>query len=93
MQKDGREGSGMPGQGYQRRRASHSVQRSKEGFLEEESECHSVLSDSLQPHGLYSPWNLQARILEWAAFPFSRGSSQPRNQTRVSCIAGRFFTS
>ena len=36
---------------------------------------------------------LQARILEWAAFPFSRGSSQPRDQTQVSCIAGRFFTS
>ena len=31
------------------------------------------------------------RILEWVAYPFSRGSSQPRNQTRVSCIAGRFF--
>ena len=36
---------------------------------------------------------LQARILEWVAFPFSKGSSQPRNQTQVSCIAGRFFTS
>ena len=35
---------------------------------------------------------LQARILEWVAFPFSRGSSQPRDQTQVSCIAGRFFT-
>ena len=33
------------------------------------------------------------RILEWIAYPFSRGSSQPRNQTRVSCIAGGFFTS
>ena len=36
---------------------------------------------------------LQARILEWVAFPFSRGSSQPRDQTRLSCITGRFFTS
>ena len=36
---------------------------------------------------------LQARILEWAAFPFSRGSSKARDQTQVSCIAGRFFTS
>ena len=35
---------------------------------------------------------LQARILEWVAMPFSRGSSQPRDQTLVSCIAGRFFT-
>ena len=32
---------------------------------------------------------LQARILEWIAVSFSRGSSQPRDQTRVSCIAGR----
>ena len=36
---------------------------------------------------------LQARILEWVAFPFSRGSSQSRDQTQVSHIAGRFFTS
>ena len=36
---------------------------------------------------------LQARILEWVAFPFSRGSSQPRHWTQVSCIASRFFTS
>ena len=36
---------------------------------------------------------LQARILEWVAFPFSRGSSQPGDQTQVSHIAGRFFTS
>ena len=36
---------------------------------------------------------LQARILEWVAFLFSRGSSQPRDQTQVSCIAGGFFTS
>ena len=90
------------------------------------------MSDSLWPHGLYSPWNspgqksgvgsyslLQGifptqgsnpglphcrqilyclshqgspRILEWVAYPFSRGSSQPRNWTRVSCIAGGFFT-
>ena len=34
----------------------------------------------------------QARILEWAAIPFSRGSSRPRDQTQVSWIAGRFFT-
>ena len=35
---------------------------------------------------------LQARILEWVAFPFSRGSSQPRDRTQVSHIAGGFFT-
>ena len=36
---------------------------------------------------------LQARILEWVAFPFSTGSSQLRDQTQVSHIPGRFFTS
>ena len=97
-----------------------------------ESESCSVVSDSLEPHRLYSLWDspgqntgvgslslLQGnfptqgsnpgllhcrqilsqlshkgspRILEWVAYPFSRGSSHPRNRTRVSCIAGRFFT-
>ena len=58
----------------------------------------SVISDSWWPHGLYSPPGssihgiLLVRILEWVAYPFSRGCSQPRNQTRVSGIAGRFFT-
>ena len=36
--------------------------------------------------------SLQARILEWAAIPFFRGSSWPRDRTWVSCIAGEFFT-
>ena len=35
---------------------------------------------------------LQARIQEWVAIPFSRGSSQPRDRTHISCITGRFFT-
>ena len=35
---------------------------------------------------------LWARVLEWVAIPFSRGSSQPKDKTQVSCIAGRFFT-
>ena len=91
-----------------------------------------TVSNSLRPHGLYSPWNspgqntgvcslslLQGifptqglkpgfphcrqilyqlshkgspRILEWVAYPLSKGSSQPRNRTGVSCIAGGFFT-
>ena len=52
------------------------------------------MSDSLWPHGLYTVHRiLQARILEWVAFPFRRGSSQPRDWTQVSRIAGRFFTS
>ena len=46
--------------------------------------CHPM---NYRVHGI-----LQARILEWIAFPFSRGSSQPRNCTQVSCIAGGFFT-
>ena len=35
---------------------------------------------------------LQARIPEWVAISFSRGSSQPRDRTQVSCIAGGYFT-
>ena len=38
-------------------------------------------------HGIF-----QARVLEWVAISFSRGSSRPRDRTRVSCIAGIFFT-
>ena len=57
------------------------------------SESHSVMSDSLLSHALYIPSILQARILERVAFPFPRGSSQPRNWTQVSRIVGRFFTS
>ena len=98
----------------------------------EKSESHSVMSDSLSSHGLYSPRNSPGqntgagslslsqgifptqklnpglphcgqilyqlsfqgspRILEWVAYPFSSGSSQPRNWTGVSCIAGGFLT-
>ena len=48
-----------------------------------------TLCDSMdcRVHGI-----LQTRILEWVAFPFSRGSSQPRDRTQVSRIAGGFFT-
>ena len=49
------------------------------------------------PHGRRIPYQLShkesRRILEWVAYPFSSGSSWPRNWTRVSCIAGRFFIS
>ena len=62
-----------------------------------ESENRSVTSGSLQPHELNLPGSsvhgiLQARMLEWVAVPFCRGSSQPRNRAKVSRIAGRFFT-
>ena len=58
---------------------------------------HSVMSDSLRPkdcslRGSSVHGNLQARILEWVAMLSSRGSSQPKDQTQVFCIAGRFFT-
>ena len=43
--------------------------------------CDCIVHGSLQP-----------RILEWVAFPFSRGSSQPRDRTQVSLTAGGFFT-
>ena len=56
----------------------------------------SVVSDSLQPHGLahqvfLSTQVLWTGILEWVAMPSSRGSSQHRDRTQVSLIAGRFF--
>ena len=53
------------------------------------SQSHPVLCDPV-----YCTVNgiLQARILEWAAIFFSRESSQPRDQTQVSHIAGGFFT-
>ena len=50
-------------------------------------ESCSVVSNSLRPHGILHGI-LQARILEWVAVPFSRGSFQPRDQTQVSGIAG-----
>ena len=57
----------------------------------------SVVFDSLQPFNCSPPGSsvhgiFQAGILEWIAIPFSRVTSQPRDQTHVSCIAGRFFT-
>ena len=89
--------------------------------LKKWSENHSVVSDSLIRHGLYSPWdsssqntpfpgdlpnpglphrrqilyklsyNRNPRLLEWVVYHFSSGFSQPRDQTRVSCIASGFF--
>ena len=58
---------------------------------------HSVLSDSLRLHDCSLPDSsvhglLQARILEWVAIPFSRGSFQPRDRIWVSCTAGIYFT-
>ena len=49
---------------------------------------HTLQADSFQLSHTGSP-----RILEWVAYPFSSRSSWPRNQTRISCIEGGFFTS
>ena len=48
---------------------------------------HGLCSEALLTMGI-----LQARIVEWVTMPSSRGSSQPRDQTQVSYIAGGFFT-
>ena len=57
---------------------------------------HSVMSDSVTPwtiaHQAPLSGILQTRILQWVAKPSSRGSSQPRDRTQVSPIAGGFFT-
>ena len=63
---------------------------------ESESEVAQGVTDSLWPHGLYLPGIsvhgiFQARLLEWVAISCSRGSSQPRDQSQVSCIAGRLY--
>ena len=61
------------------------------------SGSHLVVSNSLRPYGLYParllfPWNSPGENTGVVANSYSTGSSQPRDQTRVSCIAGRFFT-
>ena len=68
-------------------------------------ECEAFPSPADLPNPLSTPGLLHCRqipyqlshkgtpiILEWVAYPFSSGSSQPRNRTRVSCIASGFFT-
>ena len=67
--------------------------------------CHALFqgifpTQEQNPGLLHCKWILYhlspqggAWILEWVAYPFSRGCSQPRNQIQVSCIAGEFFTS
>ena len=44
------------------------------------------------PPGCSVHWISQARILEWVAISFSRGSSRPRDRAHISCLAGRSFT-
>ena len=57
----------------------------------EVSESHSVMSNSLQPHGLLLSMEF-FRPEYWSGDPSSRGSSQCRDWTQVSCIAGGFVT-
>ena len=78
------------------------MEKSKEVYISNKSTKVKVLVAQLCPtlcdpmdcspsdysdHGIF-----QARILEWVAISFSRGSSRPRDQTQVSCIVGRLFT-
>ena len=58
-----------------------------------ESESCSVLSDSLRPHGLYSPWNSPGHNTAVHTLSLLQGSSQPRDRTQVSQTTGGFFTS
>jgi len=55
---------------------------------------HLTLSDPLDcgPQGSTVHGILQVRILEWGGIPLSRGYSQARDRTQVSCIEGTFFT-
>ena len=59
---------------------------------ESESKSRSVVSDSLWPPCTIQPMGFSRPEHEWVAYPFSRGSSPPRDWPRVSCIAGGFFT-
>ena len=61
-------------------------------YTMEYCKSHSVVSDSLWPHRLYHPWNSPGQNTGVGSLSSSRGSSQPRDQTQVSCITGRFFT-
>ena len=70
---------------------TNNIHNTKASTSESESESHSVMSDYLQPHGLYSPGILQARLLEWVDVPFNSRSSQPRDWSQVSLTAGGFF--
>ena len=64
-----------------------------ESESENKSASGSFMSYSLGPNELYGSWNFPCKNTGVVAFPFSRGSSQPRDRTQVSFIAGRFFTS
>ena len=58
-----------------------------------ESKSHSVMSDSLRPHGLYSPWNSPGQNTGVGSLSLLQGIFPTQNQTQLFCIAGGFFTS
>ena len=60
-------------------------------FFNYESESRSVVSDSLQPHAVYSPWNSVGQNTEMGSLSLFQGIFQPWDQTQISCIAGGFF--
>ena len=60
---------------------------------ENENESHSIVSDSLWPQGLYRSWNSLSQNTGVGSLSHLQGSSQPRDWTQVSYIAGGFFTS
>ena len=76
---------------------SRKVKSEKESESEVAQSCPTLFDpmDCNLPHSSIQalPGIFQARVWEWVAISFSRGSSQPRNRTQVSCIAGRFFSS
>ena len=55
-------------------------------YLNLESESHSVLSDSLRSHGLYSPWNSPGQITGVSSLSLSRGSSNPGIEPRFPAL-------
>ena len=60
--------------------------------FESESESRSVTSDSLRPHGLYSPWNSPGQNTGVGSLSLLQGIFQTQESNQVSCIAGGFFT-
>ena len=61
--------------------------------MESESESRSVVSESLRPHGLHSPWNSPGQNTGVGSLPLLQGIFPTQGLNPVSHIAGRFFTS
>ena len=70
----------------------------EKSYLSSINSIYKTLQQSESAQLFATPWTvvcgiLQARILEWIAYPFSSRPSRPRDRTKVSCTAGEFFTS